>query len=195
MLVNVGPERVMPSRELTIVRIGPGELAGGKEAQVDAIFFAASTRTFAPGAERDAFRERWLGRYLQGGTDVVLLAMAGRETVAGYLVGALDDPSDQPRFADIAYFRREFRDLCRRYPAHLHVNVATGFRSLGIGARLLEGFASQARDAGAPGLHVVTGKDARNVAFYTRCGLSQVGAAKWNDGEVAFLGRALTARA
>lgn len=33
-------------------------------AQIDAIFWETSARTFAPGAERDAFRERWLGRYM-----------------------------------------------------------------------------------------------------------------------------------
>src|SRR5262247_2135355 len=53
-------------------------------AQVDAIFWQTAARTFPPGAERDAFRERWLGRYLEGGSDVVLVALADGAGVVGY---------------------------------------------------------------------------------------------------------------
>src|SRR6478609_10173346 len=88
-------------------------------AQVEAIFWQTSARTYAPGPERDAFRERWLGRYLQGGSDVVLLALTSDDTAAGYLVGALEDPAPQPRFADIGYFRTYFAALTARFPAHL----------------------------------------------------------------------------
>jgi len=185
----------MQSRDLTIIGARAGELTPAKNAQVDAIFFEASGRIFAPGPERTAFRERWLGCFLQGGTDVVLLAMDGGEIVAGYLVGALDDPSQQQRFGDIPYFAREFRDLCRCYPAHLHINIAPAYRSRGVGAQLIAAFAARASDAGAPGMHVVTGKQARNVSFYTRCGFSEIGATVWNDSDIVFLGRSLTASA
>lgn len=183
----------MPHEDCTIVRLGDDGLSPALAAQVDAIFFEASGRTFAPGPERSAFRERWLGRFLQGGTDVVLLAVDGRETVAGYLVGALEDPAQQPRFADITYFASDFRDLCRRYPAHLHINLAPAFRNRGVGAQLIEAFA--ARASGAPGMHVVTGRQARNVSFYARCGFSQVGATVWNGSDIVFLGRSLPASA
>jgi hypothetical protein len=93
-------------------------------AQVEAIFWQTSARAFAPGPERDAFRERWLGRYMRGGSDVVLLALAGEEMVAGYLVGALEDPAEQHRFTDIGYFRTDFADLTRRFPAHLQASRA-----------------------------------------------------------------------
>lgn len=185
----------MQNRDLAIVDVRAGEWTPAKNAQVEAIFFEASGRTFAPGPERMAFRERWLGRFLQGGTDVVLLAMEGTDTVAGYLVGALDDPSQQPRFTDIAYFAGDFRDLCRRYPAHLHINIAPAFRNRSVGVQLIEAFAARAAGAGAPGMHVVTGKQARNISFYTRCGFSQVGATVWNGGDIVFLGRDLPASA
>jgi GNAT superfamily N-acetyltransferase len=160
-------------------------------AQIDAIFFEASGRAFAPGPERDAFRERWLGRYLQGGSDVVLLALGEERTVAGYLVGALDDPAGQPRFADIDYFQSQFRDLCRRYPAHVHLNLAPAFRNKGLGARLIAAFIAHARDAGAPGMHVVTRAGARNVRFYLRCGFAEAGRCVRNGSEIVFLARAL----
>jgi GNAT superfamily N-acetyltransferase len=160
-------------------------------AQVEAIFWQTSVRTFAPGSERDAFRERWLGRYLRGGSDVVLLALMGEDTVAGYLVGALENPAEQARFADIGYFRTDFAALTPRFPAHLHINLAADFRSQGIGAQLIEAFAARARRAGAPGMHAVTGKGMRNVGFYTRCGFVERATALWNGREIVFLGREL----
>lgn len=183
----------MPSGVFEIVEVSAAALTPARSAQLDSIFFQASGRDFAPGPEREAFRERWLGRYLQGGTDVVLLAMNGPHTVAGYLVGALDDPAEQQRFADVPFFRGDFRDLCRRYPAHLHINIAPAFRSSGLGARLIAAFGARASKAGAAGMHVVTGKGARNVRFYTRCGFVQLGDTVWNGNDVVFLGRSLAA--
>jgi len=175
-----------------IVRTVGGELEPALIAQLDAIFFEASGRTFEPGPEREAFRERWLGRYLRGGTDVALLALSGESTLAGYLVGALENPSNQARFADIDYFHTDFAALCCRFPAHLHVNLAPAFRGVGLGARLIEAFAMHAAEAGARGMHAVTGKAARNVRFYLRCGFAEHGTAWWRGRELVFLGRALT---
>lgn len=185
----------MPHLQIRIARQTPKDLTAPLLAQVDAIFFETSTRTFEPGPERDTFRERWLGRYLLGGNDVVLLALQGPDTVAGYLVGALENPAEQERFADIGYFRTDFAELCRRFPAHLHINLAAAFRSQGIGARLIEAFAERARLAGAAGMHVVTGSAMRNVRFYERCGFARRGAAQRNGGEAVFLGRALDTQA
>lgn len=169
-------------------KLGPTQLQ-----QMEDIFFQASGRTFASGPEREAFRERWLGRYLNAPGDVVLVAVDEANNVVGYLVGALEDPAEQDRFSDISYFREAFRDLCRLFPAHLHVNVASASRSRGVGAALIASFAAGATAAGIPGVHVVTGKMARNVAFYERCGFEQLCSAPWNGNEVAFLGRKLTA--
>jgi GNAT superfamily N-acetyltransferase len=178
------------------VRSLPGDdISPDLAAQIDAIFFESSGRTgFASPQERTAFHERWLGRYLNR-SDVVLIAEAPQAIVAGYLVGALRDPAEQERFADIAYFRGDFRELCRRYPAHLHINLAPQFRNRGIGARLIDAFASTAANAGAPGLHVVTATAARNVRFYTRCGFAEAGATRWNGRDVVFLARPLGALA
>jgi GNAT superfamily N-acetyltransferase len=182
----------MPLEAARIVKAAGAEIAPALLAQVEAIFFEASGRAFAPGPEREAFRERWLGRYLGGGSDAVLLALE-EDTVAGYLVGAVEDPAGQARFADIGYFRTDFAALCRAFPAHLHINLAPAFRNMGLGARLIEAFAAHAAAAGAPGMHVVTAEGARNVRFYLRCGFAARGAALWNGRQVVFLGRALTA--
>jgi GNAT superfamily N-acetyltransferase len=177
--------------DIAIVQVpGPG-LCPRLLAQVEAIFFEASGRTLAPGPEREAFRERWLGRYLLGGGDIVLLALEGSDRVAGYLVGALENPAEQPRFADIGYLRTDFAELCRRFPAHLHINLAPAFRGRGIGARLIETFAVRAATADATGVHVVTGEGMRNVGFYLRRGFLQRARAHWNGHMVVFLAREL----
>ena len=182
----------MPPDDIAIRALPDGRMSSKTEAQVDAIFFEASgRRCFASPEERAAFRERWLGRYLHGGSDVVLVAEDGAGAVAGYLVGAVQDPAGQDRFADIGYFRGAFRALCRRYPAHLHINLAPAFRSRGIGALLIAAFAARAAEAGAPGMHVVTASDARNVRFYARCGFAELAAAPWNSRQVVFLGKPL----
>lgn len=176
-----------------IVPVAYADLTPALIAQIDAIFFEASGRTFPSATERATFRERWLGSYLKGGTDVVLLALDPVGAVAGYLVGALHDPAEQERFADAGYFRTGFRDLCRGYPAHLHINLAPAFRGRGLGARLIAAFAARAADGGAMGMHVVTARSARNVRFYLRCGFAELGSSHWNGREVVFLAKALGA--
>jgi GNAT superfamily N-acetyltransferase len=181
----------MVDADPTILRATGSPLATPLLAQVEAIFFEASGRTFPPGPERDSFRERWLGRYLDSGSDEVFLALAGEHTVAGYLVGCLHDPAGQARFNDIGYFRADFAHLTRGYPAHLHINLAPAFRSLGIGARLVDAFGAVARSTGAPGMHVVTGEGMRNVRFYQRCGFAELARATWNGRPIVFLARNL----
>jgi GNAT superfamily N-acetyltransferase len=162
--------------------------------EIEAIFFAASGRSFDLGAERDAFHERWLGRYLWTATDVALVAVEGGNT-AGYLVGCFEDPALQERFGDISYFRESFSALTKRYPAHLHINLASRYRSQGIGARLIEAFAVRATAAGTRGMHVVTGQGMRTVSFYLRCGFAERATAMWNGRPIVFLARNLEADA
>lgn len=149
---------------------------------LDAIFFEASgTKTFVDDEARSQFRERWLGRYLRDFPQWAYLAIAGDGELAGYLVGAIDEP---PAFDD-------FRLAAERFPAHLHINLAPQFRSRGVGALLIDTFASAAAQAGAPGMHVVTSSDARNVRFYQRTGFSPQATTLRNGHELVFLGRAL----
>lgn len=160
---------------------------------LDAIFFEASgTKSFASDADRQAFRERWLGRYLEHDPEWAYLAFDLDNTLAGYLLGSLDDPARAPRFDDIGYFK-DFADLTVAYPAHLHVNLAPAFRNIGLGAQLIDTFSKDAARAGARGVHVATGAEARNVGFYVRNGFRELGRAKSNGNEVVFLGRRLFA--
>jgi GNAT superfamily N-acetyltransferase len=129
---------------------------------------------------------------MRGGSDAVFLATEGKATVAGYLVGAVQNPGLQDRFADIGYFHTDFAELCRLFPAHLHINLAPAFRSRGVGARLIDAFADYAARQGAAGMHIVTGAGMRNVCF-TSAAASHSGRNDLNGHEVVFLGRALHA--
>lgn len=159
---------------------------------IDAIFFSASvTQEFPSPSVRDAFRERWLGRYLEHDPSWFYVALAGDRAI-GYLAGCLDDPARTPRFADIDYFA-SFVDLTRDYPAHLHINLDENYRNSGLGTRLIERFAGDAAAAGVRGVHVVTGARARNRSFYNRNGFVALRELVQDPKEVVFLGRRLPA--
>jgi GNAT superfamily N-acetyltransferase len=159
--------------------------------EIDAIFFEASaTKSFVSDAEREAFRERWLGRYLAHYPAQAFLALSEDGSVAGYLVGSLDDPARTPLFSDIGYFA-SFAALTAEYPSQIHVNLAPDWRGQGIGAHLIEAFAEDARRAGARGVHVVTARGMRNVGFYTANGFHEAGALISNGRDIVFLARSL----
>lgn len=184
--------------------------------ELDAIFFQSSgTQSFADEAARVAFRQRWLGRYLND-DDLCFVARAvgdaqgkaasggstldggdrsaGRSPIVGYVIGALADPARDSRFDDIAYFQ-DLRHVTVRYPAHLHINCDAAWRSRGVGARLVAAFCDSARSKGAPGVHVVTGQGLRNTGFYARNGFVELAQALSNGKPVVFLARDLLARA
>ena len=169
------------------------ELAGrlGLVPEIDCIFFESSaTKNFESDSDRSAFRERWLGRYLSNFPQWAYLALARDESIAGYLVGSLDDPAQTPLFEDIAYFK-DWKALTQRFPAQLHINVASSRRGQGAGACLVAAFIEDARRAGAPGVHVVTGRGMRNVRFYDQNGFKEAGALHVNGRELVFLARTL----
>lgn len=166
----------------------PAELMG----DIDAVFFGASaTTSFANQSVKDAFRERWLGRYLVHDASWFYVALAGDRAI-GYLAGCLDDPALTSRFADIWYFA-ELADLTRRYPAHLHVNLDPDYRDDGLGSRLIDGFAADAGAAGAAGIHVVTGARSRNRSFYASNGFVPLRELSRGEQAIVFLGRPLSA--
>lgn len=159
------------------------------QSALDTIFFDASnTKSFASEEARAAFRERWLGRYLTHDPQWAYIAQLGSGEVAGYLAGSLSDPAQTPRFSDIPYFAA-FKELTRQFPAHLHVNLAKGLRGQGLGSALVQRFMRDAAEAGAPGVHIVTSRGARNVGFYTRNGFTEKCATGEGLREVVFLGR------
>lgn len=118
--------------------------------QLDAIFFETSgTKTFESDAQRQAFRERWFGRYLRDEPAWAYVALDQDGTAAGYLVGSITDPAVTGPFDDIGAFR-DFAGLTGAHPAHLHINLAARYRNRGIGGRLIDTFVTDAARAARP---------------------------------------------
>ncbi|MDX2202671.1 MAG: GNAT family N-acetyltransferase [Hyphomicrobiaceae bacterium] len=173
-----------------IVRMqGRDALAQGLVPGIEAVLFATAARVYPEGPERDAFREKWLGRFLDCERDVLLVALGAQDAVAGYLVGTFDNAAESPRFLDMPHFREHFSAQCAQYPAHLHINLLAQHRGKGLGAQMIDRFGGLVRQAGLPGMHVTTGRGMRNVAFYLRNGFSECGTFQRNGGAMLFLGR------
>jgi ribosomal protein S18 acetylase RimI-like enzyme len=172
----------------TIIRFADHTRSEHIRAGIDVVFFETAPLAPTTGPERAAFRHLWLGQYLRHEPNFCHIALGADGAVLGYLVGCLIDPSTSERFASLSYFS-DFADACRRYPAHLHINVTAHARGRGLGARLVDAFAADVRAAGLPGLHVVTGSAQRNVRFYERIGFTRIATTTRRDGEVVFLGR------
>jgi GNAT superfamily N-acetyltransferase len=164
---------------------------GGVADGLDLVFFTSSgTQSFASPEIRAAFRERWLGRYLDRYPGHVFVAFDERGGVAGYVAGSLDDPAKTALFDDIGYFKT-IGHLTARFPAQLHVNVRGDLRGAGLGTRLIQRFTGAARAGGAPGAHAVTGEGLRNAGFYERSGFREEGRFVWNGRTLVFLGLSL----
>lgn len=77
-----------------------------------------------------------------------------------FLLGRYGVPLPLARFLwRVVRSRRHDRHLAPRlqdYPAHLHMNVAAGYRGRGHGALLLDGFLAYLEQRGVPGVHLIT---------------------------------------
>jgi GNAT superfamily N-acetyltransferase len=172
-----------------IVRLIECRVPESARASIDAIFW--ETVAVAPEGEsaRAAFYDLWLGQYLRLDLRHVYVAQDQTDAVGGYLVGCWDNPATSPRFETLPYFQT-FATACARYPAHLHINLTASWRGKGVGSHLVDAFAAATRAAEIPGLHVVTGSAARNVAFYTRAGFIRIAETENAAGRtIVFFGR------
>jgi GNAT superfamily N-acetyltransferase len=159
--------------------------------EIDDIFFASSAKqSFSSSEEKASFRERWLGRYIAHHRASLFVGLDGSHRVIGYLAGCLEEPTALAHFSDISYFQI-IGDICRDYPAHLHINVAPQWRNRGLGAALIERFARWAKQHSIEGIHLVTGSAARSIAFYRRSGFRELRTFHWNSSVSVCMGRKL----
>ena len=159
--------------------------------EIDNIFFVSSAKQdFSSSQEKDSFRERWLERYLANHRESFFVALDESGCVIGYLAGCLKNPTTLAHFSDIEYFQT-IDDICREYPAHLHINVAPQWRSQGLGVALVERFALWAKLHSVEGIHLVTSSTSRSVPFYRRLGFRELRTFPWNSGISVCMGRKL----
>jgi GNAT superfamily N-acetyltransferase len=160
-------------------------------ADIDDIFFNSSARRdFSSQEEKQAFRDTSLGRYMEKHRSSFFVALDADGRAVGYLAGCLEDPMTLSHFNDVAYFR-SIEDICRDYPAHLHVNIAEGHRNRGLGTALVGRFVAWAKLHSVMGIHLVTSSTARSIPFYRRSGFIQLRTFPWNSGISVCMGRKL----
>lgn len=158
---------------------------------IEEIFYRSSAvKEFANLHAKRAFFERWIGYYRDFEAERLLLALMPGGQVVGYLTGCADSGSAAKLYQDIPYYGL-FEDHFEAYPAHLHVNCHPAFRNRGIGSRLVQAFTEAASREGVGGVHVVTEPQARNVAFYRRCGFFYAVTRRWHGRELLLLGQRL----
>lgn len=159
---------------------------------LEEIFFLSALRTgFASGRERADFFRTWAGWYLGHAPADVWFALDGEGAVLGYLTGCKDSAGAGAAGLDGTIPKYAvFADLFAAFPAHLHVNVRPEHRSAGLGRRLVDRFAEDCAADGLAGVHLVTGAEARNAAFYRRAGFTE----EHRRGPLLFLGRRLDTR-
>jgi GNAT superfamily N-acetyltransferase len=102
---------------------------------------------FLAGSRDTRMRPR---RWLKG----ILPGVAGRLVRGGYRLGWRTFRY-VGRLAVESFKRHPVPDL-QAYPAHLHVNLADGWRSFGLGRRLMAACLDQLRALGIPGVHLST---------------------------------------
>jgi GNAT superfamily N-acetyltransferase len=158
---------------------------------IDNIFFQSSAkRDFSSQEEKQAFREMSLGRYIEKHRGSFFVALDADGRAVGYLAGCLENPITLNHFNDVAYFR-SIEDICRDYPAHLHVNVAKRHRNRGLGTALVGRFVEWAKLHSLEGIHLVTSSTARSIPFYRRSGFTELRTFPWNVGTSVCMGRKL----
>lgn len=152
---------------------------------VEEIFFStASVQTFANETQRERFKYKYFGFYVEKYPELVLVAR-NQEKVLGYCLGSFETNESfylyQPHL-------EIFSDLFPSFPAHLHINLHTDSQGLGIGQNLFGQWESIVSER-AKGMHIMTSPAARNVSFYRRLGLETQIVRKFNNHEIMFMGK------
>jgi GNAT superfamily N-acetyltransferase len=158
--------------------------------QIEAIFAtSAATQSFASDAERAAYGEFWLGRYIRHCPESFFIAQDANDDVIGYLAGSLI--SNRAPLTGPDYYDSFAAALTDAYPAHIHVNVRGDCRGQSIGSALVGAFRAYCADHRCPGFHAVTAADGAAAGFFGKCGLSPRATIQWRGRHIVFMGEAL----
>lgn len=137
--------------------------------EIQDIFFETSTKKdFSSAEEKSQFLFKYLGYYIEHYPDYVWVAKSDR--ILGYVVAATD--SSHKELLKIQPHLGKFEDCFNKYPAHLHINLSSASQGLGLGSQLISKVKNQLQLANIPGLHIMTGPDSSNKAFYQKLGFS-----------------------
>lgn len=153
------------------------------------IFFESSTKKdFKDEAEKEAFFQKYLGFYLTHFPDLAYVAVGDR--VLGYVVCA--PISDGSELWKIQPHMKEFQDQLNDFPAHLHINCHHESRGMGVGSKLILEIEKQLKALKITGLHIMTGPDSPNKAFYKKLGFTHLIEQNFHGSPILFMGKPLS---
>lgn len=124
--------------------------------------------------ERAGFVEHWLRPYRELRPDWTWVAVCDK-AVIGYLTGSSDTlgfEKERRRLFSPAPDSREFFSpdvllkLWTEHPAHLMMNVASDYRGMGAGSKLLAAFFAELRRTRVPSAHLICGPNSH--PFFVR---------------------------
>jgi ribosomal protein S18 acetylase RimI-like enzyme len=176
----------------------PGDRAALFRIGADTAFFGAPVEAYME--DRRAFLDAFYAYYTDYEPEHAWVASAGEEVV-GFLTGSTDTRRQEHvlsrrlipgvvwhalrgryqlgakswRYALAALgagLRGEFPPTdVARFPAHLHINLAEGFRGLGLGRGLMQAYLLQLKDLGVHGVHLhTTSLNEAACRLYEACG-------------------------
>lgn len=167
----------------------PGIQLEDYKGQVSEIFFESSSRKdFKDQKDKDAFEWKYLGFYLCHYPEYAWLALKEGKAL-GYVLGM--PFSQDPSLYQIQPHLKVFQEYFQKYPGHLHINCLAASRGLGIGSQLVNAFEKQLQMTGIRGLHIMTGPDSRNRAFYRRLGFDFEVELEFEGAPILFMGKSL----
>ena len=145
----------------------------------------SSLKEFSSEEAKSKFLYKYFGLYHERFTDFCWYAQK-EEKRLGYCLGS---PVTDSSFFVYQPHLEIFNDLYRDFPAHLHINLHPDSQGLGIGKLLIEKWEQVARAHGLPGMHIMTGVDARNKSFYLRQGFTTEVVRNYKGNPVLFMGK------
>ncbi|MDB2447332.1 GNAT family N-acetyltransferase [bacterium] len=171
---------------------------------IDDIFFESSAKkTFKDQAERDSFKYKYLGYYLEHHPELFLVcydenqwkAAGPSNELLGYICGSPDTLKDT-ELVELNPYLEIFKTEYESYPAHLHINCHARARGKGIGSRLISSFESSLKNfevngISVKGLHLITSPEARNVGFYERNGYTDKHVKSLSGNDLLLMGKTL----
>lgn len=156
---------------------------------IQRIFFSSSARQeFESAKQKQDFWQKWTAYYFRHQPHWIFLLFQSSD-LAGYLMACPESENDKAILADLNPSFLLFADQIAAFPAHLHINLDSRFRGLGLGEQLLTFLSSKLKAAKIGGVHIVTAPHARNVHFYRRNGFDIELERLWKTTPLLFMGR------
>ena len=156
---------------------------------VNQIFFESSTIShFKNVKEREEFQYKYLDYYKIYFPRFFFVLCDDKPL--GYVCGVPEILKVKKLF-ELSPHLHAFKDLYKKFPAHLHINMSAESRGKGYGQLLIREFVNAIEQSGYEGVHIITNPTAKNVSFYEKCGFDFRQKSEYKESPLLFMGKHL----